>query len=158
MITTGDGGMLTTDDRELDRTFKLLRQHGMSLPADKRHTSGKVAFEHYLVTGFNYRLTDIQAAVGSAQLTRLPAMVDKRRMLAGLYFELLAGIPGLRPPVEPAYARANWQSFQVMLPEGADQTEVMQGMLDMGVATRPGVMCAHLEPPYAQSWPAAAFP
>jgi len=149
VITTGDGGMITTADAALDAQFRLLRQHGMSVPDSTRHTSDRVTFETYDRLGYNYRLTDIQAAVGREQLRRLPAILARRRFLADRYRTLLAGIPGLRLPHEPDWARSNWQSFCVRLPEGSDQRRVMQFLLDRGVGTRRGVMCAHLEPAYA---------
>jgi dTDP-4-amino-4,6-dideoxygalactose transaminase len=148
LITTGDGGMLTTSSQELDRKFRLWRQHGMSLPDTARHSSRKVAFESYAELGYNYRLTDLQAAVGREQLKRLPEIVRRRRELASQYRNLLETIPGLRLPEEPAWARSNWQSFCVGLPEGRDQAEVMQALLDEGIATRRGIMCAHREPAY----------
>ena len=101
VITTGEGGMLTTADAELDRKFRLLRQHGMSVPDTVRHGSPQVIFEDYLIVGFNYRMTDIQAAVGRKQLERLPELVARRRALAARYAELLGNIEGLRLPFEP---------------------------------------------------------
>jgi len=148
LLTTGDGGMLTTRDAEIDRRLRLWRQHGMSTPDTVRHSSPTVVFESYPELGFNYRLTDIQAAVGREQLKRLPEAVARRRQLAAAYHELLAEIPGLVLPQEPAWARTNWQSYCVRLPKHADQRQVMQQMLDEGIATRRGIMCAHLEPAY----------
>lgn len=148
LLTTGDGGMLTTCNAEIDRKLRLWRQHGMSTPDTVRHSSPTVVFESYPELGFNYRLTDIQAAVGREQLKRLPEAVDRRRQLAAHYHELLAEIPGLILPQEPAWARSNWQSYCVRLPKHADQRQVMQQMLDEGIATRRGIMCAHLEPAY----------
>ena len=113
VITTGEGGMLTTADPELDRKFRLLRQHGMSVPDTVRHGSPQVIFEDYLIVGFNYRMTDIQAAVGRKQLKRLPDLVARRRTLAARYAELLGNIEGLRLPAEPDWARSNWQSYCV---------------------------------------------
>ena len=130
VITTGDGGMLTTRRPELDRQFRLLRQHAMSVPDTVRHASGQVIFESYPTVGFNYRMTDIQAAVGREQLKRLPEILRHRRQLASQYAELLAGIPGLERPQEPEWARSNWQSSAVRLPECLDQQSVMQSMLD----------------------------
>jgi dTDP-4-amino-4,6-dideoxygalactose transaminase len=141
--------MLTTDDPELDATFRLLRQHGMSVNDRERHGSNQVIFEEHIVVGFNYRMTDIQAAVGREQLKRLPELVAERRQIADRYRALLADVPGVGVPVEPDWARSNWQSFAVRLPDGFDQREVMQAMLDRGVSTRRGVMCAHRELPYA---------
>jgi perosamine synthetase len=150
LLTTGDGGMLTTADAELDRKFRLWRQHGMSMTDTVRHSSAQVIFESYPELGFNYRMTDIQAAIGREQLKRLPEAIVGRRRLAANYGELLADIPGLTLPVEPQWAHTNWQSYCVRLPEDADQRRVMQEMLDEGIATRRGIMCAHLEPAYQQ--------
>lgn len=151
LLTTGDGGMLTTANPEFDRKFRLWRQHGMSVPDTVRHSSPEVVFESYPELGFNYRLTDIQAAIGREQLKRLPGAISLRREMASRYKQLLADIPGLVLPVESEWARTNWQSYCVRLPETADQREVMQKMLDRGVATRRGIMCAHLEPAYTTS-------
>ena len=117
VITTGEGGMLTTSNPDFDRKFKLLRQHGMSVPDTVRHGSPQVIFEDYFVVGFNYRMTDIQAAVGRKQLERLPKIVSRRRDLASRYTELFGNIEGLGLPVEPSWARSNWQSYCVRLPE-----------------------------------------
>ncbi|SCB08469.1 dTDP-4-amino-4,6-dideoxygalactose transaminase [Bradyrhizobium shewense] len=149
VITTGEGGMLTTADPELDRKFRLLRQHGMSIPDTVRHGSPQVLFEDYLVVGYNFRMTDIQAAVGRKQLERLPELVARRRAVALGYAELLGNLEGLRLPAEPAWARSNWQSYCVRLPDRLDQKGVMQTLLDQGIATRRGIMCAHREAPYA---------
>ncbi len=153
LITTGDGGMLTTSNPEWDRQFRLWRQHGMSVSDTTRHHARDVIFESYLTLGYNYRLTDIQAAIGREQLKRLPEILARRRFLAERYSQLLAEVDGLGLPQEPSWARSNWQSYCVRLPEGCDQRTVMQFMLDKGVATRRGVMCAHREPAYAnESW------
>jgi len=147
ILTTGDGGMLTTRHEELDRRFRLERHHGVSVTDMARHTSSRVLQGDHLELGFNYRLTDIQAAVGRVQLTRLSEIVERRRELAGRYLELLAGLP-LELPAEPAWARTNWQSFWVRLPQEVEREAVMQHLLDVGIATRPGVLCAHREPAY----------
>ena len=149
LLTTGDGGMLTTATSEIDRKFRLWRQHSMSVADTVRHSSPKVVYESYPELGFNYRLTDIQAAIGREQLKRLPAAISQRRAMASRYRQLLADVPGLTLPTEPDWARTNWQSFCVRLPENLDQREVMQKMLDDGIATRRGIMCAHLEPAYS---------
>jgi dTDP-4-amino-4,6-dideoxygalactose transaminase len=149
VITTGEGGMLTTSSPELDRTFRLTRQHGMSVPDTVRHGSPEVIFEDYLAVGFNYRMTDVQAAVGRKQLERLSELVSRRRSLAVRYGELFADVEDLGLPVEPEWARSNWQSYCVRLPERVDQKEVMQSLLDQGIATRRGIMCSHREPAYA---------
>jgi len=149
VLSTGDGGMLTTAHAEWDAKFRLLRQHGMSVPDTVRHSSNQVIFEHYSTLGFNYRMTDIQAAVGREQLKRVPEIVAARRAKADRYRALLAGVDGLGLPHEPEWARTNWQSYIVRLPDRCDQRAVMQSMLDAGIATRRGVMNSHLEQPYA---------
>lgn len=149
VITTGEGGMLTTADAELDRKFKLLRQHGMSVPDTVRHNSSSVIFEEYVVLGYNYRMTDMQAAIGRRQLERLPELVARRRAVAAKYSEQLGNLDGLRLPSEPAWARSNWQSYCVRLPDRLHQRIVMQHLLDKGIATRRGIMCAHREQPYS---------
>jgi perosamine synthetase len=159
LLTTGDGGMLTTNDAGLDKKFRLLRQHSMSVPDTVRHNSKQVILESYPELGYNYRMTDIQAAVGREQLRRLPEMVVRRRQQVERYRILLANIPGLGLPKEPEWARSNWQSFCVQLPENCDQREVMQTMLDAGVATRRGVMCAHRELAYGRgTWTCGLSP
>jgi len=148
VVSTGDGGMLTTRHPEWDRQFRLLRQHAMSVPDTVRHGSNQVIFESYPTVGYNYRMTDIQAAVGREQLKRLPLIVQARRELAASYVDLLSNAKGLTLPYEPEWARSNWQSFSVRLPEDADQRRVMQALLDAGISTRRGIMCSHREAAY----------
>jgi len=148
VITTGDGGMLTTNNPVYDKQFRLLRQHGMSIPDTARHKSKQVIFESYISLGFNYRMTDIQASIGHEQLKRLPELVQERRKLAKRYHDLLGEIPGVSLPKEPDFAFSNWQSYCIRINEQQDQKEVMQQLLDHGIATRRGVMCAHREPAY----------
>lgn len=151
LVTTGEGGMLTTRHAEWDRKFRLWRQHGMSVPDTVRHASAQVVFEEYPVPGFNYRMTDIQAAIGRIQLGRLPDHIARRRALAERYRALLGPLPDITAPTEPMDRRSNWQSFCVALPSHVDQRELMQSMLDAGIATRRGIMCAHLEGAYADA-------
>lgn len=158
VITTGDGGMLTTNNPAYDQTFRLLRQHGMNIPDAVRHGAGEVVFEDYTTFGFNYRLTDVQAAIGIEQLRRLPEIVARRRVLAAFYDEGLKGLNGLKTPSEPPYARTNWQSYIIELEDAALQRPVMQALLRKGIHTRRGIMCAHLEAPYSQAWPPGILP
>lgn len=151
IITTGDGGMITTRDQDLDRKFRKLRQHGMSIPDTARHQARKVIFEEYCEVGFNYRMTDIQAAVGCVQLTRLVEILEKRREKARRYEEGLRPISGLEPPFVPSYARPNFQSYAVRVTPRypLPRNGLMQALLDLGISTRRGIMNAHQEPPYA---------
>ncbi|MGW4113584.1 DegT/DnrJ/EryC1/StrS family aminotransferase [Actinosynnema sp. NPDC004786] len=152
LITTGEGGMLTTNRPEWATRAKRLREHGMSVSAAERHSGGGAVVESYLETAFNYRMTDIQAAVGLVQLSKLDAIVRRRRELAARYHELLAERLGdLRPVRDPAHGTTNYQSFWVMLPEDAevDRNEVLARLAARSVSARRGIMAAHLEPAYA---------
>jgi len=148
VVTTGDGGMLTTSNSDYDAKFRLWRQHGMTVSDTVRHRSRDVIYEAYTELGYNYRMTDLQAAIGREQLRRLPAIVSRRRQLADRYRDRLRRVQGLEPPDEPVWARSNWQSYCVRLPAWADQRSVMQTLLDHGASTRRGVMNIHLEPAY----------
>lgn len=149
VVTTGDGGMLTTANAEYDRKFRLWRQHGMSVPDTVRHGSRQVIYEGYPELGYNYRMTDLQAAMGRVQLKRLPDLISKRRHLAALYSQELRDIPWLEAPAEPSWARSNWQSYCVVLPPWLDQRDTMQTLLDQGISTRRGIMNIHREEAYA---------
>jgi perosamine synthetase len=149
ILTVGDGGLLTTNNPEWDHKFRLWRQHGMSVPDTIRHGSRQVVIEDYPVVGFNYRMTDMQAAVGRQQLKRLPEILRRRRELAAEYQRLFSDNSGVRAPVEPTWARSNWQSYCVRLPPSVQQIDVMQYMLDNEISTRRGIMCIHLERAYA---------
>lgn len=148
VMSTGDGGMLTTRNSEWDRWFRLMRQHAMSVPDTVRHHANEVIFESYPVIGYNYRMTDIQAAVGRQQIKRLPTVLERRRVLALDYQEMLTEETEVEPPSSPGWARTNWQSYCVRLPDHLDQRGVMKKMLDAGISTRRGIMCSHREPAY----------
>ncbi len=150
VITTGDGGMVTGTAPEIMARLARLHTHAMSMSTAERHGATQVRFEQYLEVGYNYRLSDIQGAVGREQLKRLPGLVAARRRLAVRYREGLIGHPYFSLPQEPSYARSNWQSFWVVLAADSplDQMAVMQALLARGIHTRRGVMCAHREPAY----------
>lgn len=155
VITTGDGGMLTTNDAELDRRFRTLRQHAMSVSDAARHSAETVVFERYPEVGFNYRMTDIQAAVGRVQLQRLPGILERRAQLAEGYDRALAEIAGLRSITAPPGYRSNYQSYAVRVepahPLGRDR--LMQRLLDRRISSRRGIMNAHQELAYADLGP-----
>lgn len=150
VITTGEGGMLMTPDAEVAGRLRRLREHGMSMSAAERHASGGAAIEQYLETGFNYRMTDIQAAVGLVQLTKLDAIVARRRELAANYREAFADLPEVLTAADPAYGTSNFQSFWILLPEdtpiGRDQ--LMRRLTEEGISPRRGIMASHREPAY----------
>jgi perosamine synthetase len=160
VVTTGDGGMMTTADEGLAARLRLLRQHAMTVSDTVRHQSAQVIFEDYLEPAFNFRLTDLQAAVGRPQLARLDAIVAERRALAERYRHALCGNPVLLPPGEEPWWRSNWQSYPVSLREGCGrgQVDVMQFLMQHGVACKRGVSNAHQERAYADRsrWACAA--
>lgn len=151
LLTTGEGGMLTTTEPTLASRGRRLREHGMSVSAAERHTSSQPVLESYLEVGFNFRMTDIQAAVGLIQLRKLDAMVERRRELAARYQQALDGIPGLRTVRDPEHGESNYQSFWVELgPEyPRRRNELLSTLADAGVSARAGIMAAHRQPAYA---------
>jgi perosamine synthetase len=155
IITTAEGGMITTDDAALAERLRRLRHQGMSLSDYARHGGPPTQFESYTEIGYNYRITDIQAAIGLAQLDRLDHILERRRAVAARYGTYLSGHPVLIAPHVPAGLLPNWQSYQVRLrePSGWSRNEVMDRLFELGVPTRRGVMASHLEPPYRQKAP-----
>jgi dTDP-4-amino-4,6-dideoxygalactose transaminase len=107
--------------------------------------------EQYLEVGFNYRMTDIQAAVGLVQLAKLDLMVSRRRLLAARYQRLLRHVPGMRTVCDPGHGTSNFQSFWVELTAAypLSRDELLQRLSDHDVSARPGIMAAHRQPAYA---------
>jgi dTDP-4-amino-4,6-dideoxygalactose transaminase len=143
--------MLTLADPEVAERARRLREHGMSVSAAARHRSRQPVLESYLEVAFNYRMTDIQAAVGLVQLGRLDAMVQRRRELAAAYQRALADLPGIRTVRDPAWGESNFQSFWVELEAGFPMSrgELLATLSEEGVSARAGIMAAHRQPAYA---------
>lgn len=151
IVSTGDGGMLTTRSSELDARFRLLRNHGMSLSTLQRQSGAAYKREQYLEPAYNYRLTDLQAAVGREQLARLPNVLEGRRATAESYQRLLSNINGVTLLSVPPFARTNWQSYAIRLSDGAPAAiSIIDHLQAQGIACRPGITCAHSEPAYQQ--------
>lgn len=150
VISTGDGGMVTTNNEAFYNRMRLLRQHGMSVNDRARHGSSKIIFEDHLEVGYNYRLTDIQAAVGIQQLAKLDWIIGERRKIAEIYLAAFADITGIRLPLEPDGYFTNYQSFSIYLkPEcPVKRNDLMQTLLDLGISSRRGVMTSHRETAY----------
>ncbi len=150
VITTGDGGMITTNNEAYRDRIKLLRQHAMSINDRVRHESDKVIFEDHIELGYNYRMTDIQAAVGIKQLEKLDKIVDERRKIALQYHEAFKDIDCIRLPYEEEGYFTNYQSYSIYLkPEcPINRNDLMQKLLDVGISTRRGVVTAHRETAY----------
>lgn len=150
IITTGEGGMITTNDLLITERLRILRHQGMSVSDLERHTAGKVLIEEYPVVGYNYRMTDMQAALGIMQMKRLRFILDRRHKLATKYDEELSTISGLKVPFFSADLSANYQSYwiEILDKSRVSRDELMGLLLQAGVATRRGIMAAHLEKPY----------
>jgi len=150
VITTGDGGMVTTSNPEYAERLKLLRQHGMSVNDRTRHDSKQLIFEDHIEIGYNYRMTDIQAAVGIEQLEKLDLIIAERRKIANYYLEALKLVDNIILPFEEKGYYSNYQSFSIYLKSGfpLKRNDLMQKMLDAGIATRRGIMTAHRETSY----------
>lgn len=151
LITTGEGGMLTTSDGEWAARARRLREHAMSVSAAARHSSVLAPPEEYDEIGFNYRMTDMQAAMGLVQLGRLPEIVARRREIAAWYTEQLADVPGLCPVADPAWGTSNFQSFWVEVgpefPLGRDG--LLEHLATDDISARRGIMAAHRQPAYS---------
>ena len=148
ILTTGDGGMITTNCKYIAKQFRLLRQHSMGISDHTRHAKKSVEFETYEELGFNYRLTDIQAAIGLVQLNRLDEIVLQRRYLAETYKKLLDGVNGIFTPSDRSNTLTNWQSYCIRIDDSFNTKQIMQQLLDIGISTRRGILCAHMEPAY----------
>ena len=150
LITTGEGGMLTTPDGSIAARIRRLREHGMNVSAADRHRSQQPVIEHYTEVGFNFRMTDIQAAIGLVQFRKLEQFVARRRELAERYRSLLSCIPGLRMIGDPDYGTTAYPSFWILLPDGSpiSRDEMLHSLAQAGVSARRGIMAAHLEPAY----------
>jgi dTDP-4-amino-4,6-dideoxygalactose transaminase len=150
LLTTGEGGMLVTPDSDVAARLRRLREHGMDVSAAARHASHQPVIEHYVELGFNFRMTDIQAAVGLVQLGKLGRLIARRRALARRYQQLLARIPGIRTVTDPGNGTTNYQSFWVLLPDDfpVSRDDLLRHLAEAGVSARRGIMAAHLEPAY----------
>ena len=151
ILTTGEGGMLTTSNAAWADRARKLREHAMSVSANDRHTTVLAPPEEYGEIGFNYRMTDMQAAVGLVQLGRLAEAVTRRRTIVAAYREALSGVAGLRFSQDPPYGTSNFQSFWFeVLPDFAlGREELLERLANDGISARRGIMAAHRQPAYA---------
>lgn len=154
VITTGDGGMIATNREDYAARLRLLRQHGMSVNPLMRHQAGRLIFEDHLELAYNYRMTDIQAAVGIKQLEKLDMIIEERRKLAYQYHEAFASLSCVRIPREKQGYFSNYQSYSLYIrPEAPiSRNELMEKLLERGISTRRGVMTTHRETAYRQEY------
>ena len=148
VITTGEGGMITTDDDALADKARKLRAHAMSVSDLDRHKADRPILEEYHELGFNYRMTDIQASIGLIQIRRLDDLLKIRVAKADRYGRELSDLKKLRTPYTPPYATHTYQSYCLDLDRSVDRDDLMARLLRRGVATRRGVMASHLEKVY----------
>ncbi len=151
VITPGEGGMVMTRSGDVARRLRRLREHAMSVSAADRHAAREVVIESYLETGFNYRMSDLQAAVGLVQLSRLDSNLRRRRELAEHYQHGFADLQQARVSRDPSYGTTNFQSFWMTLPDDfpVSRDKVLRRLLAADVSARRGFMAAHLEPAYS---------
>ncbi len=160
VISTGDGGFITTNREDYCQRMKLLRQHGMSVNDRVRHESSKLIFEDHIEVGYNYRMTDIQASVGIKQLEKLDWIVAERRKIALRYNEAFKDIDHIQLPIEQEGYFSNYQSYSIYLKDDCPvgRNEVMQKMLDAGISTRRGIMTTHRETAYKTEYAGVSLP
>lgn len=137
IITTGEGGLISTSDDELASRISVLRSHGAV--RGERYMS-------FVDAGYNYRLSDVHAAIGLAQMARLEYILDRRRFLAATYAELLADVPGVTAPTTPEGDKHSFQSYVVLLDEDVDRDLVIDGMKACDIETTLGTYSMHLQP------------
>ncbi len=149
-ISTGEGGLITTNSAQIATRARVLRAHGASVSDLARHNATKVVIEEYAELGYNYRMTDIQAAIGLEQLKKLDYILRCRQRLAARYNEKLSHLTGVTTPFVPDYATHTYQSYALRLDPACTppREQIMAEMLEWGVATRRGVMAIHEEPYY----------
>ena len=160
VITTGEGGMVVTNRTETAERMRRMRNHGMTASAQSRHDCDELVVPQYPTLGYNYRMSDIQAAVGVEQMKRLDTIVARRRELAGRYNMALADHAWLNPPPEPDYAETNYQSYAVNLADDAPigRDELIGKLRERGIAAGVGIMLAHREEPHKDRRGADSLP
>lgn len=152
LLTTGEGGMIVTSDATLAARLRSLRNHGVSMSAYDRHAAGAAVIESYGTIGYNFRMTDLQGAVGLVQLGRIEDFVTRRIELGERYTRALTGHPGIAVPSVAPDVRFNYQTYQVRLTEKSRiaRDALMRAFLEEGISTRRGIMASHREPSYRE--------
>lgn len=150
LLTTGEGGMLTTSNAEWAARARHLREHAMSVSAADRQASLLAPAEEYLEVGFNYRMTDLQAAVGIVQLGRLSEIVRRRRELVEVYAAAIDRIEGLRAVADPDWGTSNFQSYWVEVSQSypLDRDGLLAALAEADISARRGIMASHRQPAY----------
>ncbi len=151
LLTTGEGGMITTTRPDWAARARLLREHAMDVSAAERHASVLAPAERYVEVGYNFRMTDLQAAVGIVQLGRLDDVVARRRELADRYRDAFSGVEGLRCVADPEGGTSNFQSFWVEVGDAfpLSRDELLERLALADISARRGIMASHRQPAYA---------
>jgi perosamine synthetase len=151
-LATGEGGMLLTDDEGVAERSAALRSFGANISDHARHVAAGTLFEQYVELGYNYRMTDVQAALGLVQLRKLDAFLADRRALAARYDSAFASFRGVDVPPNPITAPHTYQSYWLRFrPEtGVDRDALLAALVARGISCRRGIPSAHREPLYAQ--------
>ena len=159
-VSTGEGGMITTDAADVAERAQRLRSHGASVSAFSRHNAKGIVFEEYAELGYNYRLSDVQAAIGIVQLSKLDALLARRRAIADRYDAAFESLPQVRVPARPAYAEHAFQSYGIVLaPEcRRSRDQVLQALVERGISCRRGIPPIHLEPLYIHRFGRVSLP
>ncbi len=155
-VTTGEGGMITTNDDALAAEVDRLRNHGASISEEQRHKGPRpYILPEFEVVGYNYRMTDLQGAVGVVQLKKLDRYIDERQRRAEWYAEQLKSIPWLRTPVVADGYKHGWQSFVTFVDESKSpmkRNDIMEYLQQRGISTRPGTHAVHMLQYYANRY------
>jgi perosamine synthetase len=146
-ISLGEGGMVMTDEARVLEHVRRLRSHGASVSDLDRHVAKGLVYEEYRELGYNYRMTDIQAAIGIEQLKKLDALLARRRAVAARYNTAFCNVEQIQTPAEPAYACHSYQSYAIRLRTG-HRDDMMRALIDAGISCRRGIPPIHLEPLY----------
>jgi perosamine synthetase len=160
IITTGEGGMLTTDDEALAERTRIVRSHGASVSDLERHKARGTIYAAYPEVGYNYRLTDIQAAVGVEQMKKLPWILARKQEIGRWYDDHLASLEEVEAPFVPDYAVHSYQSYLITLKarHKIDRDALLHQMAGRGVSCRHGIAPMHWEPYYRQLYPGLRLP
>ncbi len=155
-ITTGEGGMLTTNDDAIAEHLNMLRNHGASISEEQRHVGAKpYLLADYNIIGYNYRMTDLQGALGCVQLKKLDAFINERNEWVNYYEEQLKNIPWLFTPQIPDGYKHGWQSYVTFIDENKSplkRNEIMEALQQKGISTRPGTHAVHMLGAYANKY------
>jgi perosamine synthetase len=155
-ITTGEGGMITTNDDTLGTRLQVLRNHGASVSEEQRHHGPKpYILPDFNVLGYNYRMTDLQGAIGTVQLKKLDHFINERAQWASFYLKELASIPWITLPEFSNDYSHGWQSFVLLIDESESpksRNQIMEELQDQGISTRPGTHAVHMLSFYARKY------